>query len=71
MSEELAQGPYVVARVGFEPATLRTQSTELTTEPLSPIHFCYKGLKMHKDTPKLNAKSPKTKSPKIVFCLPS
>ena len=28
MSEELAQGPYVAARVGFEPATYRTQGTE-------------------------------------------
>jgi len=33
MSEGLAQGPYVAAGVGFEPATLRTQGTELTTEP--------------------------------------
>ena len=32
-SEELAQGPYVATRVGFEPATLRTQGNELTTEP--------------------------------------
>ena len=31
-SEGLAQGPYGVARVGFEPATLQTQGTELTTE---------------------------------------
>jgi len=29
MSEGLAQGPYVAARVGFEPATFRTQGTEL------------------------------------------
>jgi len=27
-SEGLAQGPYVVDRVGFEPATFRTQGTE-------------------------------------------
>ena len=27
-SEGLAQGPYVVAGVGFEPATLRTEGTE-------------------------------------------
>ena len=33
VSEGLAQGPYVVARAGFEPATLRMQGTELTTEP--------------------------------------
>jgi len=29
MSEGLAQAPYVVARVGFEPATFRTQGTKL------------------------------------------
>src|SRR6218665_2573770 len=33
MSEGLAQGPHVAARVGFEPATLRTHGIELTTEP--------------------------------------
>ena len=33
MSEGLAQGPYVAAKVGFEIATIRTQGTELTTEP--------------------------------------
>ena len=32
MSERLAQGPYMAARVGFETATLRTQGTEVTTE---------------------------------------
>ena len=32
-SEGLAQGPYLAARVGLEPATLRMQSTELTTVP--------------------------------------
>ena len=39
MSEELAQGPYIAARVGFEPVTgvmPRMQGTELTTEPPSP-----------------------------------
>ena len=36
MSEGLAQGPYVVARVEFESATLRTQGTELTIEPPRP-----------------------------------
>ena len=35
-SEGLAQGSYVVARVGFKPATLRMQGTELTTEPPRP-----------------------------------
>jgi len=40
-SEGLAQGPYVVARVGFKPATLRTEGTELNTEPprLTWIHL--------------------------------
>ena len=36
MSEGLAQGPYVVAGVGFEPATLRTEGTKFTTEPPCP-----------------------------------
>ena len=40
MSEGLAQGSYVVARVGFEPATFQTQGTELTTEPPSPTMLC-------------------------------
>src|SRR6218665_3184388 len=39
-SKGLAQGPYVQARVGFEPATLQTQGTELTTEP--PRSFGFK-----------------------------
>jgi len=30
VSEGLTQGPYVVARVGFEPATLWTQGIRLT-----------------------------------------
>ena len=36
MSEGLAQGPFVVAGVGFEPATLWTQGSELTTDPPRP-----------------------------------
>ena len=36
MSEGLAQGPYMAADVGFEPATLRMQGTEHTTEPPRP-----------------------------------
>jgi len=36
MSEGLAQGPYVAAGVGSEPATLWTQGTELTTESPCP-----------------------------------
>ena len=34
VSEGLAHGPYVA--VGFEPATLRTQGNDLTTEPPHP-----------------------------------
>ena len=34
--EEVAQGPYLAARAGFEPATLRTQRTEPATEPPRP-----------------------------------
>jgi len=30
------QGPYVAARVEFEPATFRTQGTELNTEAPRP-----------------------------------
>ena len=30
---DFSQGSYVTARVGFEPATLRTEGTEPTTEP--------------------------------------
>ena len=37
MSEGVAQGPYLEARVRFEPATLRTQGTKPTTEPPNPI----------------------------------
>src|SRR6218665_969661 len=33
VSDGLVQGPYVVTSVGFELMTLRTQGTELTTEP--------------------------------------
>ena len=35
-SEELGQAPYTAARAGFEPVTLWTQGTELTTEPPGP-----------------------------------
>ena len=38
-SEGLAQGPYVVARVGFKPMTLRTKVVESTNE--SPQSRCY------------------------------
>src|SRR6218665_4089065 len=43
-SEGLGQGPYMAARVGFEPATFRTEGTELPTEPPSPkfrVGFTY------------------------------
>ena len=46
VSEGLAQGPYVAARVRFKPATLRTQG-EPTTEPPRPTkyivltHMCF------------------------------
>ena len=32
-SEELAQGPFVAARAGFEPTTLRTKGDKYTNEP--------------------------------------
>src|SRR6218665_2070397 len=35
-SEGLAQGPYVAARAGFEPTTLRTKGDAFTNEPPSP-----------------------------------
>ena len=35
-SEELAQGPDVAARAGFEPATLRTKGAKSTNEPPRP-----------------------------------
>ena len=35
-SEGLAQGPYVAAREGFEPATFRTKGTAPTTKPPCP-----------------------------------
>src|SRR6218665_47796 len=40
VSERLAQGRYLVARVGFKPATFRTQGTKLTTEPQRLTHSC-------------------------------
>ena len=39
-SEGLAQGPYVTARAGFEPATLRTKGDESTNDPPLP-YFVY------------------------------
>ena len=50
VSEGPAQGPYVAARVGFKPETLRTQGTELTTEPLRPTHTYICALSEKEDT---------------------
>ena len=36
-NEGLVQSPYVVARMGFEPTTLRTKGNESTNEPPPPI----------------------------------
>ena len=38
VSEKLAQGPYMAARVGFEPTTLRTEGTESHHCPLILIY---------------------------------
>ena len=35
-SEGLAQGPYVAARTGFEPATLRSKRIDSTNAPPRP-----------------------------------
>ena len=35
--EGLAQGLYLAARMGFEPVTLRTKDTDLSTEPPRPF----------------------------------
>ena len=37
-SEGLVQGPYVAARTGFEPATLRTKGAESTNEAFTYHH---------------------------------
>ena len=37
VTEGLAQGPYMEAKVGFEPANFRTQGPETTTEPPCPV----------------------------------
>ena len=39
-SEGLAQGPYVVARVGFESAILRTKGIISANEPPHPTLMC-------------------------------
>ena len=39
VNEGLAQGPYMVVGVGFEPVTFQTQGTELTPEPPRPTSY--------------------------------
>jgi len=43
-SEGLVRGPYMAARAGFEPATLRTKGAESTNESTlsCPQKFCAK-----------------------------
>ena len=46
-SKGLAQGPYVAARAGFEPTTLRTKGNESTNEPPRPTGLAkYAALKV-------------------------
>ena len=40
MSEGLAQGPYMAARVGVEPMTLRTKGVDSTNAPHMPHSDC-------------------------------
>src|SRR6218665_514880 len=40
VSEELAQGPYMAARAGFEPTTLRAKGFDSTNEPPRPTMNC-------------------------------
>src|SRR6218665_2385881 len=40
-SEGLAQGPYVAARAGFEPAILWTEGIESSNEPSRPISVAF------------------------------
>ena len=40
VSEGLAQGPYVVARAGVEPMTLRTKGVGSTNTPPRPTEQC-------------------------------
>ena len=37
-NEGLAQGPYMAARVGFEPTTLRMKGVESTSDPPRPTN---------------------------------
>ena len=40
-TDGLAQGPYVAARAGSEPATLRTKGSESINEPPLPTMYIY------------------------------
>ena len=42
VSEGLAQGPYVAARAGVEPMTLRTKGVDCTNAPHTPHTLQYK-----------------------------
>ena len=46
MGEELAQGPYEAATVGFEHATIRNKGDESTNEPPLSTTICYSGIKI-------------------------
>jgi len=50
VSEGLAQGPYVVARVGLEPVTLQTQGTEIATTPHIVANTATAGSNIHLQT---------------------
>src|SRR6218665_2297056 len=41
-SEGLAQGPYMAARAGFEPTTLRSKDIDSTNAPPRPIFILHK-----------------------------
>src|SRR6218665_2579379 len=41
VSEGLAQGPYVVARAGFKPTTLRLKGIDSTNVPSRPTYYTY------------------------------
>src|SRR6218665_614832 len=44
VSKGLAQGPYVVARAGVEPTTLRLRVVDLTNAPPRPTNFKFSSL---------------------------
>ena len=48
MSEGLTNGPYVAARVGFEPVTFCTEGTKPTNEPPCPYGFSFTVQKLTK-----------------------